>query len=110
MTPADIRKFFEDLNKRIASPVQVIITGGAAAILRGAGRATYDIDFQIRFKRPADNTAAKWDLLQKALVQTGLTTGITPQYGETIDRWGSIALPTKKNQRYAQIGNIELFL
>src|SRR4051812_43548779 len=100
MKPADIRKFFQDLNRRMIKPVQVILTGGAAAVLRGSGRATYDIDFEIRFKNPRDNTPNNWDALQNALAKTGQATGITPQYDANIDRWNTIPMPSRKSQRF----------
>jgi hypothetical protein len=110
MNPTDIRRFFKDLDSRIAKPVQVILTGGAAAVLRGSGRATYDIDFEIRFRNPRDNTPDNWDKLQSALAKTGESTGITPQYDENIDRWNTIPLPVRKSKRYAILGNVEVLL
>ena len=110
MKPSDIKTFFQDLDRRITKPIQVILTGGAAAVLRGSGRATYDIDFEVRFANSRDNTPQHWDALQSALAQTGQATGITPQYDENIDRWNAIPLPTRKSQRYAVFGRVEVLL
>ena len=49
----DIDTFFKDLDKRIDFPIQVILTGGAAAIVQGVERVTKDIDFEIRLLDPA---------------------------------------------------------
>jgi hypothetical protein len=110
MKPADIDRFFHELNRQITHSIQVILTGGAAAVLRGSGRATYDIDFEIHFKKPHDNIPDNWDTLQQALAKTGHLTGITPHYDENIDRWNAIPLPTRKNQRYAVFGRVDVLL
>src|SRR5437016_5622030 len=106
----DIQRFFEELDRRIDRPVQVILTGGAAAILQGVQRITYDIDFEIHFLKPGPTPAKNWDLIQKALAETGLATGITPQYEIDIDQWNTIPLPTKKSRRYALIGQVDVRL
>jgi hypothetical protein len=36
--------FFEELGRGVQRPVRVLLTGGAAAILQGVKRATFDID------------------------------------------------------------------
>jgi hypothetical protein len=110
MKVRDIQRFFEELDRRIDSPVQVILTGGAAAILQGVQRVTYDIDFEIHLLKPGPAPAKNWDLLQKALAETGLATGITPQYEVDIDQWNTIPLPTKKSRRYALIGKVDVRL
>lgn len=102
MKPADIDRFFEDLNRRLNQPVRVLLTGGAAAILMGVERATFDIDFEVALSDGA------WDAFQKAVADTARSTGIAPQYAEDIDHWSSIALPTKKNRRYRRFGKVEV--
>jgi len=46
----DVLTFFKELDKRIHFPVRVILTGGAASVLFGAGRVTQDIDFEVALK------------------------------------------------------------
>ena len=106
MKVGDIHDFFEDLNRRLDRPIQILLTGGAAAILQGTSRATFDIDFELRLKKPASKPA--WDRVQKALDETSKATGIAAQYGEDIDQWSSIALPAKKSRLYRRFGNVEV--
>jgi hypothetical protein len=44
MKVRDIRRFFEELDRPIDTPVQILLTGGVAAILWGVRRATYDVE------------------------------------------------------------------
>src|SRR5258706_13518253 len=104
----DIERFFEELDRCIDSPVQIILTGGAAAILQGVQRTTYDIDFEIQLIKPGAEWVKKLELLQKAIAETGHATSITPQYEDDIDRWNTIPLPTKKSRRHALIGKVDV--
>lgn len=101
----EVRQFFDELDKRINVPIRVILTGGAAAVLQGVSRATFDIDFELQLRKTDE-----LEKIQKAIEETGRVTGIIPQYAEDIDRWSSIALPGKKSRRYAKIGKIEVRL
>jgi hypothetical protein len=104
MNIVDIHRFFEALSLRVRQPVRVLLTGGAAAILQGVKRATFDIDFEIAFK----HAGGHWDDLQKAIEDTAKSTGITPQYAEDIDQWSSIALPSKKSRLYRRFAKVEV--
>lgn len=111
MKAGDIHRFFEDLNLRLARPVRILLTGGAAAILQGVDRATFDIDFEIALKKIGGKSAVSpdaWDAVQKALAETAFSTGITPQYDEDIDQWSSIALPAKESRLYRRFGKVEV--
>jgi hypothetical protein len=103
MKTADIDRFFEDLSRRVDRRIRILLTGGAAAILQGVERATFDIDFEIALKETAD-----WHAIQKAIDDTGRATGITPQYAENIDLWSSIAMPAKKSRLYRRFGKVEV--
>ena len=105
MKVSDIHSFFEDLDRRLAEGVQVVLTGGAAAILQGTSRATFDIDFELRLKR-----GGNWDRVQQAIAETSTATGITAQYGEDIDRWSSIAMPGRESRLYKRFGKVEVRL
>ena len=62
MKAREIRHFFEELDRRIDRPIQVILTGGAAAILHGVERATYDIDFfEVRIKKLGPPESWGWE-------------------------------------------------
>jgi len=104
MKVGDVHRFFEELSPRCPEPVRIVLTGGAAAILQGVNRATFDIDFEIAFRKGSGN----WNDLQKALEDTAKSTGITPQYSEDIDQWSSIALPSKESRLYRRFGKVEV--
>ena len=111
MKHGEIHRFFEDLNLRVQRPVRILLTGGAAAILQGVKRATFDIDFEIALKKGAEKsggTRDNWDAVQKAIEDTARSTGITPHYTEDIDQWSSIALPAKKSRLYRRFGKVEV--
>src|SRR5688572_16190306 len=98
------------MDRRIGRPVQVLLTGAAAGILQGMRRATLDIDFEIRLK-PASarsNTGKEWDTVQKAIEDAARATGITPQYDEDIDKWSSIAMPSKRSRLHRRFGKVEV--
>jgi hypothetical protein len=103
LKPTDIDLFFEDLSRRVTRPLQILLTGGAAAILQGTSRATFDIDFELRLAKGGD-----WDLVQRAIEETSTATGIAAQYSDDIDQWSSIALPDKKSRLYRRFGKIEV--
>ena len=76
MKADDIHRFFEDLNLRLDHPVRILLTGGAAAILQGVDRATFDIDFEIALKMVAGKSTASldaWDAIQKAITKASQT-------------------------------------
>jgi hypothetical protein len=107
---SDINRFFENLGRRIDQPLKILLTGGAAGILQGMERATFDIDFEIRLKGTIQRTVAgdRWEAVQKAIEDTARATGITAQYAEDIDVWSSIPLPAKRSRLYRQFGKIEV--
>jgi hypothetical protein len=102
----DIERFFEELDRRVKKPLQILLTGGAAGILQGVERATLDIDFEM--SRRNRGGKEDWESIQKAIQDTARATGITPEYAEDIDRWSAIALPSKSSHLYRKIGKIEV--
>jgi hypothetical protein len=109
MKARDIDLFFEDLSRRIDRPVRVLLTGGAAGILQGMKRATFDIDFEIRLKTTGKAFAADaWERLHRAIDETARATGITPQYAEDIAGWSLIALPAKRSSLYRKFAGVEV--
>lgn len=101
----DVEAFFEELDRHLKVPVKVILTGGAAGILQGVERATFDIDFEIVLKNSRRDA---WAGVQEAIRMTTKATGITPEYADDIDRWSAIALPSKDSRLYQRIGKVEL--
>lgn len=113
MKPQDIDRFFEDLGRRLGRPIQILLTGGAAAILQGVSRATFDIDFEVHFKKTPPGRAEMktgWDAVQKAIAETSRATGIVAQYSEDIDHWSSIAMPVKDSRLYRRFRKVEVRL
>jgi len=111
LKPGDVRRFFEDLNRHVDVPIRILLTGGAAAILQGVERATFDIDFEVALRQAVEKSANShddWDAIQKAIENTARSTGITPQYAEDIDQWSSIVLPAKKSRLYRRFGKVEV--
>ena len=111
MKAGDIHRFFQDLNLRLDRPVQIVLTGGAAAILQGTSRATFDIDFEVRLKkvvRKSANPGGAWDVVQRAIDETVQATGIAAQYVEDIGQWSSIVLPAKESRLYRRFGKVEV--
>jgi hypothetical protein len=108
MRVRDIRRFFQKVNRQLKIPVEVLLTGGAAGLIQGVKRATFDIDFEVRIKRVRPSTAPEWEEVQNAITAASRATGITAQYAEDIDRWSAIPLSAKKSKRYALIGNVDV--
>lgn len=103
----DIEAFFEEVNGRLGFPIRVILTGEAAGVIYGIDRATFDIDFEVNFPKKK-TVKKKWDELQRIFEKVAVTTQITPQYAEDIDRWSSIALPAKESRLVRKIGKVEV--
>src|SRR5689334_4370495 len=103
MRLSEIQRFFEEFDRRLNSPVRVLLTGGAAAIIMGVHRATQDIDFEIQLRVPPRLKQAVWQKVQAALSEVAQVTRITPQFSEDIDRWSSISLPVKKSHLWQKI-------
>ena len=111
MKAGDIHRFFQDLNLRLDRPVQIVLTGGAAAILQGTSRATFDIDFEVRLKKVVRKSASPggaWDVVQRAIDETVRATGIAAQYAEDIGQWSPIVLPAKESRLYRRFGKVEV--
>lgn len=95
----DIETFFGEVDRRIRFPVEVILTGGAAGLIYGTERATFDIDFEVHITGKS-HVAENWASLQQVLGEISTLTNITPQYAVDIDRWSAIPLPKKKSTLY----------
>lgn len=107
MKTKDIETFFREIDARLDFPIRVLLTGGAAGVLYGTNRATYDIDFEVNILKK--NLAGEnWEDLQKVLEEVAAKTKITPQYADDIDRWSSIALPLKKSRLFKKVGKVEV--
>lgn len=102
MNRRGIEQFFRFVDRRLKTPVRVVLTGGAVASLYGGTRVTLDIDFEVH---PQDRD---WGQVQKVMEEVSQETGITPQFSSDIDRWSSIALPERKSRLFKKIGKVEV--
>jgi hypothetical protein len=105
----DVDEFFKEVNRLISFPIRVILTGGAAGVLWGVKRVTFDIDFEVHIHLNRE-PASRWAELEKVFSEVSRLTHITPQFSEDIDRWSSIVLPSKKSLCYKKIGKVDLRL
>src|SRR5262245_20290338 len=80
-----------------------MLTGGAAAILYGTSRRTFDIDFELRVEKGGD-----WSDVQRAIDATSRAMGIAPQYSDDINGWSLIRMPTKASTLYRRFGKVEV--
>jgi hypothetical protein len=105
----DVVMFFSEVDKRVTFPIEVVLTGGAAGVLYGLKRVTYDIDFEVRILKAGDKNK-RWEDIQKVFDEVARLTRITPQYADDLDRWSAIALPSKKNSRFQKVGKVDIRL
>ena len=111
MTPEKVDQFFLGLSHRYPLPLKAVITGGSAAVLYGAPRATRDIDFELkegkRFK-PSPNQSS----LEAAVESSRGEAQIAVEYTEDWDRTSSIARPrvSPRPIPYKTFGKTRVFL
>lgn len=105
MTPRLVGGFFEELARRVAHPVDVVLTGGAAAALEGGARPTVDVDFEARARAGRRDLAA-------AIEAAGRASGVIPHFSEDIDRWSAITLGGYRGRArlWRRFGNVTVRL
>ena len=105
-----LHRFFLELDRELARPAEIILTGAAAGSLMGNIRPSLDIDFEIRTKgRMGSREKAS---LQQAVNKVSSKMRMAANYSEDISRWSMInyldyrktALP------YKTIGRLRLKL
>lgn len=106
-----IDSFFAELDRELARPARVILTGAACGSLMGHIRPSLDVDFEIRpegaGKRPLDP-----DALAAAVQKASRRTGLAAQYATDISRWSMIDyLDYRKTAvAYKTIGRLKIQL
>lgn len=113
MTRRAIDRFFAALDRAFNEPVTIIVTGGAAANLRGTTRTTRDIDFEVRLPHQRRSASQKtWEAFERAVSKASRETGVEAQYAADIDRWSSIALPPRRRrpELYRWFGRLRVCL
>ena len=69
-----MKNFFKEVDQRLSFPIQVILTGGAAAAFFGVDRVTYDIDFEVHIKTKKGKPPANEEKLAATLL-VGMVVG-----------------------------------
>jgi len=91
MKPRDIERFFSALAKAWPHSTDVVIIGGAAAVLDGSTRPTFDIDFEVAFGEP--RSVEDPEMFASALHRAEVASGVEGQFTEDIGAWSPITLP-----------------
>jgi len=106
MTSRDIDRFFKALAREWAHSTDIILIGGAAAVIGGSRRPTFDVDFEVAFggRRSSEDT----EVFAAALHKAEDASGVQGQFTEDIGAWSAIALPPWRGsvrpwKRYGQI-------
>jgi len=91
MTARDIARFFTALARAWPHRTDILLIGGAAAVLDGSTRPTLDVDFEVAFGKPRSSEDA--EVFAAALRQAEAASGVEGQFTEDIGAWSPIALP-----------------
>lgn len=89
MNPKEIDRFFTGVAKEFKEPAVIILTGAAAGSLLGGARPSMDIDFGVQLRK---RSPAAWKSLADAVERGKALTGVSADFSEDIDRWGSVTL------------------
>ena len=107
MNPKEIDRFFKGVAKDFGEEVDIILTGAAAGSLMGNLRPSMDIDFAVKIKKKRRES---WKDFSRAVEKNKNLTGVSADYSEDIDRWGSITLLDypKHARPYKKMGSLTL--
>lgn len=105
--------FFIELDRALAIPASVVLTGAAAGALYGNIRQSADIDFEIRFrgkKRKGDQ--GRDEIVQGLMREISSKLGIAANYSDDISHWSMINYLDyrKSSMPYKKIGKIDVRL
>lgn len=102
--------FFLELDRRLSSPVSVLLTGAAAGAIYGNVRHSADIDFEIRFKR--NGGQSQDEILQGLIGEISSKLGIAANYSTDISHWSMIDYLNYRqtSMPYKKIGQIDIRL
>lgn len=105
--------FFIELDRALAIPASVILTGAAAGALYGNVRQSADIDFEIRFKgRKRKGYQSREEIVQGLMREIASKLGIAANYSDDISHWSMIDYLDyrKSSMPYKKIGKIDVRL
>lgn len=103
-----IDQFFVELDRELARPAKIILTGAAAGALMGNFRPSLDVDFEIRLKGvPREKEIVH---LAEAIERVTAKTGIAADYSQDIGHWSMIDHLDYRNKAipYKRIGQLEI--
>jgi len=103
-----IELFFETLAGAYPEPVDILLIGGAAALLMGGTRATYDIDFEVRPKNPKADLETFFHKTREIADRTG----IGAQFGTSVERWSELSLLdyAEHKRPFKKYGSLAVYL
>lgn len=103
-----IDQFFIELDRELARPAAIILTGAAAGTLMGSSRPSLDIDFEIRLKESfkEEDTAHLAETIERVMTKTG----IAADYSSDIGHWSMIDHLDYRQKAipYKRIGRLEI--
>lgn len=110
MNPKLIERFFVELDRELARPAGIILTGAACGVLYGNIRPSLDIDFEIRFK--GKKTSGRPGLLRRAVEKASAAAGLAANYSEDIGHWSMISFLDYRRHTlpFKKIGALEIGL
>ena len=102
----DIDRFFETLSKEWRYPAEILLLGGAVALIIGGKRPTLDIDFEVSVISKPERLE---DFVNKA-IEIKDRIGVDIQFSESIERWSQISfLDYNRHKRpYKKYGKISV--
>lgn len=108
MKKAKIHLFFRELDRRLKTSGQVILTGAAAGALYGNIRPSLDLDFELQLRGGRRNRAK----IDSAIKNASSRAGLAVNYSEDISHWSMIEYLDyrKKAVSYKQIGKLNVKL
>ena len=97
--------FFGTLAKEWPHATEILLIGGAVALIVGSNRTTEDIDFEA-----ALGSGSKWEDFQRAIEKIKEKLGIRVQFSESIERWSMISYLdyAKHRNPYKRYGKIKV--
>lgn len=104
--------FFLELDRALATPASVILTGAAAGAIYGNVRHSADIDFEIRLKRRKTNGQRQDEIVERLIREVSSSLGISANYSDDISHWSMIDYLNYRRSSipYKKIGRIDIRL
>lgn len=102
--------FFQTLSEEWPHAAEILLVGGAVALVLGGNRPTEDIDFEVSLVPGAK----RWDDFQSVVEEVKEKTKIRVQFSESIERWSMISFLDYANHKhrilFKRYGKIHVFL